>query len=107
MEMNRGRLVAKLVDDIDNHSVPNSRLDQGQGPLSIDSNDRSRVEAIRIANDPTNSEIISSCIGAGKRKQHEATTNKKIGEGQRHCSLCGGGLLLEYRENSNVVSIKI
>jgi hypothetical protein len=57
--MQRGRLIAELIVDVDNDSVANSRLDTRNGPLSIDPDGRSITKTVGVSGDPSNSEVIS------------------------------------------------
>ena len=65
--MQGGGLVAKLVVQIDNHSVTNGSLDARYGPLSIDSNDWPVEKVIGVSGDPAHIEVIGTGFAINQR----------------------------------------
>lgn len=63
MEMERCRPIAKLIIDIDNHLVADIGLNAWNWPFAIDSHDTTLKLAIGISGDPTDIEVIDSCLG--------------------------------------------
>jgi hypothetical protein len=60
-------LIAKLVGEVDYHSVTNDSLDPWYGPLSIDPNDRPMAKAIGIPGHPTHTKIVCASFGVNER----------------------------------------
>lgn len=64
MEMQRGRLVTKLVVDVNNNSVAEVHVDCWDRPFAIDTNDGAFKGTIRVCSNPANVEVVrdSSCL---------------------------------------------
>lgn len=58
VEMQRGRLVAKLVVDIDDDAIANIGLNARNGPLVVDANDGTRKGSVWVGRDPSDVEVI-------------------------------------------------
>lgn len=64
VEMQRGRLVTKLVVDVNDNSVAEVHIDCWDRPLAVDTNDRAFKGTIRVGSNPANVEVVcdSSCL---------------------------------------------
>lgn len=56
--MQRGRLVAQLVVDIDDNAIANVGLNARNGPLVVDANDGTRKRSVWVGCDPSDVEVI-------------------------------------------------
>lgn len=78
MKMNRGRLISEIVVQIDNHSIADRSLDTWNGPLSIDTDDWSFEEAVRICPHPFGGEVIDTSFCFCNREEDEGTTDEEL-----------------------------
>ena len=62
MEVETGALISQAVCDIDNNAVANRRLDSGTRPLSVDTNDRSFQQTIRVSLDPRDVPVVPNDV---------------------------------------------
>lgn len=58
VKVQRGRLVAKLVVDIDDNAIANVCLNARNGPLVVDANDGTRERSVWVGRDPSDVEVI-------------------------------------------------
>lgn len=64
--MQGSALVAQIIVQIDHNSVADSGLHARDRPLSIDPNDGSIVETVRITIEPSNCEVVCASLGCRK-----------------------------------------
>lgn len=70
VEMQTRCLIPKVVFNVDNDLVPNSRCDVRYWPLPVDANGWAR-KAIGLGSHPANIEVVSHNISDGRRDQEE------------------------------------
>ncbi len=76
MPMKTGRLVAKVVVDVDDEEVSKVNVYLRTGPLAIDANDRPGESIVRVPVDPVNAPIVGDglcqCKLAAAAQQKES-----------------------------------
>ncbi len=78
--MNRCRLIAKIIVQVDDQSVANGSLDPWNRPLSIDANDGPLKESIGVCPHPSGGEIVNTGGGFSERAKGEGITEEVIGK---------------------------
>jgi len=92
-------LIAETVVYIDDHPVADGGFDARDGPLAVDANDRSGEQAVGIAVDPADIEVVGACLGTGRADQEESRTYiEEVGQRERHA--LGSGKLTVARRCS-------
>lgn len=62
MKMNGRRLVTKAIVHVDNKPIALIHFDNWQGPLAVDPNNFTGMEAVGVGCHPSHIEIISDCF---------------------------------------------
>lgn len=77
VEVNTGRLVAKLVGQVDDDGITNVGLDLGARPLSVDTNDRPRDVLSTVGVDPGSLPVVGDRSSQGNvgKSQCEQRSN--------------------------------
>ena len=78
--MNRCRLVAEIIVQVDDQSITNDSLDPWNGPLSIDANNGPLKEAIGVCPHPLGGEIVDTSGGFSQRAEGEDKTYEVFGK---------------------------
>lgn len=65
--MERGRLVAELVGDMDDDLVADGGADNGRRPVAVDADDGAHLQSIWAVLDPGDVEVIGDGGGGGGR----------------------------------------
>lgn len=74
VKVQRSRLIAKLVADVDNDTIADICLDTRNRPLVVDANDGTRERSIWIGSDPSDVEVIvdSGCADKTQRGSEQS-----------------------------------
>lgn len=80
VEMERGRLVAQLVVDIDDDAVSYVGLNAWNRPLAVDADDGPLMRAIWIRRDPSDVEVV--CDGGGRDEAQRGGQQKRCWLGE-------------------------
>ena len=80
MKMNRCRLIAKIVVQVDDQSVANDSFDPWNRPLSVDANDGPLKESIRVCPHPSGGEIVDTSGSFSERAEGEGITEEVVGK---------------------------
>jgi hypothetical protein len=64
--MQGSALIAEVIVQFDDNSVADSGLHARNWPLSIDPNDRSCVQTVRVSVEPFDGEVVGASLGCRK-----------------------------------------
>ena len=87
--MQRSRLIAELVVDVDNDPIANSGFDAWDGPFSVDSDDGSVSQTIRVSRDPADNEVVCTQFSFDAEQEEATPYVDEVGEREGHCALYG------------------
>jgi len=90
VEVQRRRLVPQRVEDVNDQPIADIDLDEGEGPLTVDANDRPVCFAIWIGRDPADVEVVGYCCRQGERdaRQQKGEREEETAETRgSHCEL--------------------
>lgn len=80
MKMNRRRLVAEIIVQVNDQSITNGCFDPRNGPLSIDANNGPLKEAIGVCPHPLGGKIVHTSGGFSERAEGEDIADEAVGK---------------------------